>query len=94
MYNDCEDKNRFVIPDSIIDDVEVLANEERMRRKDFAKEAFQFYIDQKKRFFSRDTIISGYREMAQINLTLAELGMTIDDYPSDDNSEGEIAKGE
>ena len=38
-------------------------------------------------------MIKGYKEMGQINLSLAELGMT-NDISSDDSSEGKIAQGE
>ncbi|MGS2609116.1 hypothetical protein I5708_017875 [Clostridioides difficile] len=37
---------------------------------------------------------TGYREMGQINLSLAELGMTVEEVSSDDKNEGKIAQGE
>jgi CopG family transcriptional regulator/antitoxin EndoAI len=38
-------------------------------------------------------MIKGYKEMGQINLSLAELGMT-NDESSDSSIEGKIAQGE
>ncbi|MEG1311876.1 MAG: antitoxin [Romboutsia sp.] len=66
---------------------------ENSNREDFAKAAFQFYITQKKKIDVKEYMIKGYKEMGQINLSLAELGMT-NEVSSDDSSEGKIAQGD
>ena len=65
----------------------------RINREDFAKAAFQFYITQKKKISLKESMIKGYKEMAKINLSLAELGMT-DEVSLDNDSAGDIAKVE
>ena len=51
------------------------------------------YITQKKKFDLKESMIKGYKEMGQINLTLAELGMT-NEVSFNDDLEGTIAQGE
>ena len=83
----------FTLPDYIISEVDQIVQMENSNREDFAKAAFQFYITQKKKIDLKESMIKGYKEMAQINLSLAELGMT-DEVSSNDNHAGEIAKVE
>jgi len=68
----------FTLPDSLALEVDNIVQMENTNREDFAKEAFQFYIKQKKKLSAKESMIQGYMEMAQINLSLAELGMTND----------------
>lgn len=94
MQNDGKEKIEFTLPDSLIDEVDTIVKMENSNREDFAKAAFQFYITQKKRIFTKESMEVGYREMGQINLSLAELGMTVEILSSEEKDEGEIAKGE
>ncbi|GAA0224395.1 hypothetical protein [Metaclostridioides mangenotii] len=94
MQDNCNEKIEFTLPDSLITEVDTIVQMENSNREDFAKAAFQFYITQKKRIFSKESMKAGYTEMGQINLSLAELGMTIEVLSSDEKDEGEIAKGE
>lgn len=93
MHNKSNEKIEFTLPDSLISEVDYIVNMENSNREDFAKAAFQFYITQKKRIDFKEYMIKGYKEMGQINLSLAELGMT-NEVSSDDSSEGKIAQGE
>ena len=93
MHNKSNVKIEFTLPDSLISEVDYIVNMENSNREDFAKAAFQFYITQKKKIDFKEYMIKGYKEMGQINLSLAELGMT-NEVSSDDSSEGKIAQGE
>lgn len=93
MHNMSKEKIVFTLPDSLISEVDHIVQIENTNREDFAKAAFQFYITQKKKINLKENMIKGYKEMAKINLSLAELGMT-DDVSLDDDSEGDIAKVE
>lgn len=93
MHKKSKEKIIFTLPDSLISEVDSIVQMENSNREDFAKAAFQFYITQKKKFDLKESMIKGYKEMGQINLSLAELGMT-NEVSSDDNIEGKIAQGE
>lgn len=93
MHNKSNEKIEFTLPDSLISEVDYIVKMENSNREDFAKAAFQFYITQKKKIDFKEYMIKGYKEMGQINLSLAELGMT-NEVSSDDSSEGKIAQGE
>ncbi len=93
MHNKSNEKIEFTLPDSLISEVDYIVKMENSNREDFAKAAFQFYITQKKKIDFKEYMIKGYKEMGQINLSLAELGMT-NEISSDDSSEGKIAQGE
>ena len=93
MYNKRKEKITFTLPNSLMSEVDHIVKMENSNRADFAKAAFQFYITQKKKIDLKESMIKGYKEMGQINLSLAELGMT-DDASSIDNMEEKIAQGE
>ena len=93
MHNMSKEKIVFTLPDSLISEVDHIVQLENSNREDFAKEAFQFYITQKKKFDLKESMIKGHKEMGQINLTLAELGMT-NEVSFNDDLEGTIAQGE
>ena len=93
MYNKKKEKITFTLPDYLISEVDHIVRIENSNRADFAKAAFQFYITQKKKIDFKESMIKGYKEMGQINLLLAELGMT-DEVSSISNTEEKIAQGE
>ena len=93
MYNKKKEKITFTLPDYLISEVDHIVRIENSNRADFAKAAFQFYITQKKKIDFKESMIKGYKEMGQINLSLAELGMT-DEVSSKGNQEEKIAQGE
>lgn len=82
-----KEKIIFTLPDSLALEVDNIVQMENTNREDFAKEAFKFYIKQKKKLSAKDSMIKGYMEMAQINLSLAELGMTNDISCNEDERE-------
>ena len=85
MHNKRKEKITFTLPDSLMSEVDHIVQMENSNRADFAKAAFQFYITQKKKI--------DLKELGQINLSLAELGMT-NEVSSKDNMEEKIAQGE
>ena len=91
MHNKRKEKITFTLPDSLMSEVDHIVQMENSNRADFAKAAFQFY--QKKKIDLKECMIKGYKEMGQINLSLAELGMT-NEVSSKDNMEEKIAQGE
>ena len=93
MHNKRKEKITFTLPDSIMSEVDYIDQMENSNRVDFTKAAFQFYITQKKKIDLKESMIKGYKEMGQINLSLAELGMT-NEVSSKDNREEKIAQGE
>lgn len=93
MQNKSKEKIMFTLPDSLVSEVDNIVKMENSNREDFAKAAFQFYITQKKKIDFKESMIKGYKEMGQINLSLAELGMT-NEVSSADDVEGKIAQGD
>ena len=93
MHNKRKEKITFTLPDSLMSEVDHIVQMENSNRADFAKAAFQFYITQKKKIDINESMMKGYKEMGQINLSLAELGMT-NEVSSQDNIEEKIAQGE
>jgi len=93
VHNKSREKIIFTLPDSLISEVDHIVQMENSNREDFAKAAFQFYITQKRRIDVKESMIKGYKEMGQINLSLAELGMT-NEVSSEDNMKEKIAQGE
>ena len=93
MSNKDKEKIIFTLPDYILSEVDEITQMENSNREDFAKAAFQFYIAQKKKISLKESMIKGYKEMAKINLSLAELGMT-DEVSLDEDSTGDLAKVE
>ena len=87
MFDEEKEKINFSLPDSLVSEVDHFVKMQNSNREDFIKSAFQFYINHKKNIDVEETMIQGYKEMAQINLSLAELGMTYD--VSSDNDEKE-----
>ena len=93
VNNKNKEKIVFTLPEGILSEVDKIIQMENSNREDFAKAAFQFYINQKKKLNLKETMIKGYKEMGRINLSLAELGMT-DEISLENDSKGDIAKVE
>lgn len=58
------------LPDSLLEEVDVIVAAERLNRSEFIREAMKLYIDQRKRTLLREQMKKGYLEMAKINLSL------------------------
>ncbi|WMM23750.1 CopG family transcriptional regulator [Tissierella sp. MB52-C2] len=66
------------LPNSLLEEVDVMVPVEYKNRSDFVIEAMRLYINEKKRMEVAEKMKEGYREMSQINLTLAEIGLEQD----------------
>ncbi|MBZ4688334.1 MAG: CopG family transcriptional regulator / antitoxin EndoAI [Clostridia bacterium] len=59
------------LPESLLEEVDGLANIEQRNRSEFIREAMRCYIAEKKKRSLREQMKKGYQEMAKINLSLA-----------------------
>ncbi len=59
------------IPESLLQEVDGLANTENRNRSEFIREAMKLYITELNRRSIREQMKKGYQEMANINLCLA-----------------------
>lgn len=66
------------IPNSLLQEIDGIIAMEKLSRSQFVREAMRIYIEERKRKAVRDMMRKGYQEMAVINLTLAEEGLTAD----------------
>ncbi|ABO51399.1 transcriptional regulator, CopG family [Desulforamulus reducens MI-1] len=59
------------LPDSLLEEVDNIVEEERVNRSEFIREAMKLYIAERKRRLLREQMKKGYLEMAKLNLALA-----------------------
>ncbi|NLY70275.1 MAG: ribbon-helix-helix protein, CopG family [Clostridiales bacterium] len=69
------------IPQSLLEQAELIMEEEQKNRSELIREALTMYFAQKKKERIRNELIKGYKEMSMINLELSEEGMN--DYLED-----------
>lgn len=63
----------ITVPDTLLEQVDEMASSAQMNRSEFVRNAMKLYLAETKRKAMREQMQSGYREMAEINLALAEL---------------------
>lgn len=66
------------LPNSLLEQVDVMVPMQYKNRSDFVIEAMRLFIDDKKRLDIIERLKEGYKEMSQINLNLAEIGLEQD----------------
>lgn len=66
------------LSNSIIEDINLMLPMEPDNKSDFMIEAMQFFIKERKKINLNERLKEGYKEMSQINLTLAEIGLEQD----------------
>lgn len=66
------------LPTSLLKEVDTIASLEKMNRSEFVRQAMKLYIREKKRLEKIESMKKGYREMAEINLKLAEMCIEAD----------------
>lgn len=64
------------LPESLLEEVDILAAMENRNRSEFIREAMRLYIRERKKLQIRESMKKGYLEMAAINVELAEMGLT------------------
>lgn len=63
----------ITVPDTLLAQVDSLASDEKINRSEFVREAMKMYIKEKQRKALREQMKQGYREMAQINLSISKM---------------------
>lgn len=66
------------LPDSLLKEVDTIVSMEKINRSEFIREAMKLYIRERNKMELREQMKNGYQEMGAINLTLAELGLSLD----------------
>lgn len=74
------DSKRIMIslPDSLLKEIDYIVCNEKTNRSEFIRKAMHLYIREKTKVELREKMKKGYQEMATINLSLAELGLSLD----------------
>lgn len=63
------------VPPQLLQELDGFLAVENQSRSDLIREAVRLYLTERKRRAMRENLKRGYREMATINLTLAEEGL-------------------
>lgn len=66
------------LPDSLLRQVDVILSKEKKNRSEFIQDAMRLYLRERERIRMREQLKSGYLEMAEINLKIAEMGISED----------------
>jgi len=64
------------LPDSLLKEIDNAVCLEQCNRSEFVRKAMKFYIREIKRINFIENMKKGYQEMTEINLALAEIGLT------------------
>ncbi len=89
------DSKRIMIylPDSLLREVDNIVSVEKIDRSQFVCRAMRLYIRKRNRIEISAQMRKGYQEMGEINLALAELGLSLD-MSSLETYEAEMAECE
>lgn len=71
-------KIAICMPDTLLKEIDDMVCLECGNRSEFIRNAMRFYIQEIKRTSTIERMKNGYIEMAEINITLAEIGLTAD----------------
>lgn len=66
------------LPNSLLEQVDIMVPMEYKNRSDFVIDAMKLFINEKKKIEIIEMLKQGYKEMSQINLNLAEMGLEQD----------------
>lgn len=66
------------LPGSLLEEVDNIICIEQCNRSEFVRKAMRFYLKEVKRINFIENMKKGYLEMTEINITLAEIGLTAD----------------
>jgi CopG family transcriptional regulator / antitoxin EndoAI len=74
------DSKRIIVnvPDSLLKEIDDAVCIECRNRSEFIRNAAKFYLKEIKKINMVEIMMKGYLEMANINATLAEVGLTAD----------------
>lgn len=66
------------LPNSILEEVDVMVPMEYKNMSDFIVDAMKLFIEEKKKSEVVEKLKNGYKEMSQLNLRIAEMGLEQD----------------
>ena len=66
------------MPDTLLKEIDDMVCSESVNRSEFIRNAMRFYMSEIKRTSIIEKMKSGYLEMSEINIILAEIGLTAD----------------
>lgn len=66
------------LPNSLLEEVDNIVSIESKNRSEFIREAMKLYLRERKKIQINESMKNGYREMSQINLYFAEMGIEKD----------------
>ena len=74
------ESKRIVIslPNSLLQEVDHIAQMEKRNRSEFIREAMRLYICERRKIQIRETMKNGYREMGPVNVALSEMGFELE----------------
>jgi len=81
------------LPDSLLKEFDNMVYSENVNRSELIRKAMRLYIKETKVMDYSEKMRKGYIEMGQINITLAEIGLTAD-YETIINYESRLAECE
>lgn len=61
------------LPDNLLKEVDFIVSMDKTNRSKFVREAMRLYIRERRKLEMKDRMKKGYREMAEINIKLAEI---------------------
>lgn len=61
------------ISDSLLEEVDLLAQNENINRSEFIREAMKLYIKERKKQHRKEAMKKGYEQMGKINLEFADM---------------------
>jgi CopG family transcriptional regulator/antitoxin EndoAI len=72
----------ITMPDSLLEEIDALAKKEKKNRSEMVREVMKIYIKEKQHDYIVESLSQGYREMAEINLEIAQKCFDADDEVS------------
>ena len=79
MPQRCEKEISLSIPDSMLSEIDLLAGPGHNSRSDFIVQIVRSYLREKRRLELKSLMRSGYLEMAEINLKIANEALPTDE---------------
>jgi len=66
------------LPNSLLQEVDRIAQIEKRNRSEFIREAMKLYISERRKTQIREAMKNGYKEMGPVNVALSEIGIELD----------------
>ncbi|MGI6668384.1 MAG: CopG family ribbon-helix-helix protein [Acetivibrionales bacterium] len=66
------------LPDNLLKEIDYIVSVEKTNRSEFVREAMRLYLREKRKIQLRERLKKGYLEMAEINISWAEMCMNAD----------------